>query len=236
MLFLKELTGIDPGTRQTQEDERLVYIDPERPMLAITYDDGPYKKVDMLLYDLFDRYGGRATFYSVGSRMSKSELDSIAYGISLGMEFGSHTENHENLGKLSANSARRTVYEPIDYVKKKLGYEMKTYRPPYGVRNSDMEQIISIPAVLWSVDSKDWSNRDADITYDKIMDQIDNYDVILMHSLYMSSEQASEKLVPELIDRGYQLVTVTELMEQLGVEVSDITYFADETSIHYAMR
>ncbi len=236
MLFLKELTGIDPGTRQTDEDERLVYIDPERPMLAITYDDGPYKKVDTLLYDLFDRYGGRATFYSVGSRMSKSELDSIAYGISLGMEFGSHTENHENLGKLSANSAKRTVYEPIDYVKKKLGYEMKTYRPPYGVRNSDMEQIISIPAVLWSVDSKDWSNRDADITYDKIMDQIDNYDVILMHSLYMSSEQASEKLVPELIDRGYQLVTVTELMEQLGVEVSNITYFADETSIHYAMR
>ena len=234
--YLKVLTGIDPGVRQREDDEKLVYIDPKRPMLAITYDDGPYDKVDLLLYDLFDRYGSRATFYSVGSRMSKRELDSIARGISLGMEFGSHSEYHDNLNKLSAGDARDTVYDPIDYVKKKLDYEMKTYRPPYGVRNREMEKIITIPAVLWSVDSRDWSNRDAEITYDNIMAQIDDHDVILMHSLYMSSEEASEKLVPDLIDMGYQLVTVTELMEVLGIKPEDVTYFCDEASIHYAMR
>ena len=219
--FLKALTGMDPGIKE-ETDERLVYIDPDRPMIAITYDDGPYIKVDIPLYELFDRYGARATFYSVGSRMSKTELENIGYGISLGMEFGSHTENHENLGKLSANSAKWTVYEPIDYVSEKLRYSMKSYRPPYGVRNKDMEAIIDIPAILWTVDSKDWSNRDKDITYERIMKRVEDGDIVLMHSLYMSSYYASEKLVPELIDQGYQLVTVSELLEHLGYDMSDL--------------
>ena len=222
--FLKALTDIDPGLKE-EKDERLVYIDPERPMLAITYDDGPYKDVDILLYELFDRYGARATFFSVGSRMSKAELENIGYGISLGMEFGSHTENHENLKKLSASEARSTVYEPIDYVYEKLGYQMKIYRPPYGNRNREMEAIIDIPAILWTVDSKDWSNRDKDITYDRVMKYSEDKDIILMHSLYMSSYYASEKLVPELIDQGYQLVTVSELLENLGYDLSDLKFY-----------
>ena len=219
--FLKTVTGKDPGVKE-ETDERLVYIDPDRPMVAITYDDGPYIKVDIPLYELYDRYGARATFFSVGSRMSKAELENIEYGISLGMEFGSHTENHENLKKLSASEAKWTVYEPIDYVYEKLGYQMKSYRPPYGNRNKDMEAIIDIPAILWTVDSKDWSNRDKDITYNRIMKYTEDKDIILMHSLYMSSYYASEKLVPELIDQGYQLVTVSELLKHLGYDMSEL--------------
>ena len=191
-------------------------------MVALTYDDGPYRKVDAVLYETLHRYGARATFYSVGSRMSRDELDSIREGIALGNEFGSHTEYHASLAKQSVEEARWAVMETVDYVHEKLGYEMKTYRPPYGSRNRELENVIGMPAVLWTVDSKDWSNRDEDITYDRIMNSVEDGDIVLMHSLYMSSAEASKRLIPELIDLGYQLVTVSELLEYKGYDIDHL--------------
>ena len=79
-----------------------------------------------------------------------------------------------------------------------------------------------MPAILWSVDSRDWSNRDADITYSRIIDNVSDGDIVLMHSLYMSSAEATQKLVPKLMDMGYQLVTVSELMEYRGIDADKI--------------
>ena len=220
--YLEFLSGKDLGFEKIDGYEKKRYISPNRPMVAITYDDGPYRTVDEVLYEIFASYDARATFYSAGYRMSASEMENIAEGIELGMEFGSHTENHENLSTLGAYEARATVMEPVNYVYKKLGYEMKTYRPPYGSRNYDMEDIIDMPAILWSVDTKDWANRDEDMTYQRAMDYVEDGDIVLMHSLYMSSARASRRIVPELIDKGFQLVTVSELLEYKGIDPSDI--------------
>ena len=220
--YLEFLSGKDLGFEKIDGYEKKRYISPNRPMVAITYDDGPYRTVDEVLYEIFASYDARATFYSAGYRMSASEMENIAEGIELGMEFGSHTENHENLSTLEAYEARATVMEPVNYVYKKLGYEMKTYRPPYGSRNYDMEDIIDMPAILWSVDTKDWANRDEDMTYQRAMDYVEDGDIVLMHSLYMSSARASRRIVPELIDKGFQLVTVSELLEYKGIDPSDI--------------
>ena len=222
MGYLKAFTGKNAGVTDITTYEHDNYIDPNRPMVAITYDDGPYDRVDSILYDTFSYYGGKATFYSVGSRMSKAELENIRRGIELGMEFGSHTEYHDDLGEQTIENAKWAVLEPVNYVYEKLGYRMKTYRPPYGSRNYEMEYSLGMPAILWSVDSRDWSNRDADITYSRIIDNVSDGDIVLMHSLYMSSAEATQKLVPKLMDMGYQLVTVSELMEYRGIDADKI--------------
>ena len=220
--YLKAFTGKSFGGKDLSEYDHDNYIDPDRPMIALTYDDGPYDKVDSVLYDVLSYYGCRATFYSVGSRMSQRELDNIQRGIELGMEFGSHTEYHADLSEQSVEDATWAVMEPVRYVYEKLDYRMKTYRPPYGARNYEMEYSIKMPAILWSVDSQDWSNRDADITYSRIVDNVSDGDIVLMHSLYMSSAEATQKLVPKLMDMGYQLVTVSELMEYKGIDADRI--------------
>lgn len=222
LAYAKVFCGTDLGYGDAEEFEKKVYIDPKRPMLALTYDDGPYRKVDSRLYEVLSEYGARATFYAVGDRMDADELENIAEGIALGMEFGSHSEHHQNLNKLDLEDALKAVREPVDYVKEKLGYEMKTYRPPYGVRNRELEKVIGMPAILWTVDSKDWSNRDEEITYANIINAVHDGDIILMHSLYMSSAEASERLIPELLDRGFQLVSVTELLESRGYDLDQL--------------
>ena len=191
-------------------------------MVAITYDDGPYRTVDEVIYDTFRRYDARATFYVAGYRMSQTEIDSIEEGIQMGMEFGSHSENHSNLSLLDAYEARAAIMEPVSYVYEKLGYRMRTYRPPYGSRNYEMEDIIDMPAILWTVDTRDWYYRDEETTYQRALADIKDGDIVLMHSLYMSSALASQRIVPELIDRGFQLVTVSELLEAKGYDLDTL--------------
>ena len=223
--YAKFLTGKNLGSIDRSSYDKKIYIDPNRPMVALTYDDGPYDAVDRKLYELFQRYGVKATFYSVGSRMSEEELANMKAGIKAGMEFGSHTEYHKNLFKQDVEEARWAIMEPVEYVDEMLGYRMKTYRPPYGSRNYDLEDSIGMPAILWTVDSKDWSNRDADVTYSNVMRDIRDGDIVLMHSLYMSSEKASERLVPDLMNMGFQLVTVSELLEYKGIDINTLRVY-----------
>jgi len=50
-------------------------------------------------------------------------------------------------------------------------------------------------------------------------------DIILMHELYSATATATERLVPELVARGYQLVTVSELARYKGVTLTAGNYY-----------
>ena len=217
MCYASAITGKDFGI-MTETYHKHRYIDPERPMIALTFDDGPYAKVDSQIYDLMEKYDARCTFFFVGDRFSEKEIENTRRGIALGLEYGSHTMSHEHLGDYGSTEAKKRVTQVADELYAQTGYRMKTYRPPYGERNRDMEQVMDMTAILWNVDSRDWSNRDADTTYRNVMNDSTPNDIVLMHSLYPSTAEACERIVPELIDQGYQLVTVSELMYYLDIE------------------
>ena len=216
LCYGQDIIGRDFGVKK-EEYEMKYYLNPNRPMVALTYDDGPYRPVDSLIYDTMEKYGAKCTFYIVGSRLGPYELETVQMGIDLGLEFGSHSMNHENISKLSYSEAYYTINSVSDYVYNKLAYKMNTYRPPYGSRNIDLENGIDMISVLWNVDSKDWANRDIDATYYNIINKVDGSDVILMHALYESTGYATQRLVPDLMDRGFQLVTVSELIDNLNI-------------------
>lgn len=217
LAYGQEIVGRDFGV-EPKEYVMDYYLNPNRPMVALTYDDGPYRAVDSIIFETMKKYDARCTFYIVGSRLGEYELETIKMGLDLNLEFGSHSMNHENISKLSYNDAYYTIVSVSDYVNNKLDYQMKTYRPPYGSRNYDLENGLDMVSVLWNVDSMDWSNRNEDYTYSNVVNKVNENDVVLMHSLYSSTAEATKRIVPELMDKGYQLVTVSELMEHLNIE------------------
>ncbi len=217
LCYASAITGKDFGI-MTETYRKHRYIDPERPMIALTFDDGPYATVDSQIYDIMEKYDARCTFFYVGNRFSEKEIENTRRGIALGLEYGSHSMSHEHLNDCSDADAKKSVTRVAEELYAETGYKMKTYRPPYGERNLSMEQNIDMIAILWNVDSLDWSNRDADATYRNVMNDSTPNDIVLMHSLYPSTAQACERIVPELMDQGYQLVTVSELMQYLGVD------------------
>jgi len=56
--------------------------------------------------------------------------------------------------------------------------------------------------------------------YDTIMSEVKDGDIILCHDLHGTTVDAMERVIPDLIAKGYQLVTVSELLSNSGKESS----------------
>ena len=99
-------------------------------------------------------------------------------------------------------------------IEKATGQKPTVFRAPYGNGNDNISKIFGLPGFNWSVDTLDWSSRNADSVVSIIKGSGDmDGGIILMHSIYDSTAEATEEIVPWLIDQGYQLVTISELME-----------------------
>ncbi|MCL2694534.1 MAG: polysaccharide deacetylase, partial [Oscillospiraceae bacterium] len=91
---------------------------------------------------------------------------------------------------------------------------------PHGALNATVREVsaeLGYAIINWSVDPFDWRDRNADVVYEAIMSHVHNNAIILTQDLYASTADAVERVIPELISRGYQLVTVTELMYYSGI-------------------
>ncbi|MBQ1625215.1 MAG: hypothetical protein II096_04230, partial [Erysipelotrichaceae bacterium] len=93
---------------------------------------------------------------------------------------------------------------------------------PGGNKNNTVLQNVNMPIILWNIDTLDWKTRNAQSTINAVVGHVHNGDIVLMHSLYMSSANATRRLVPELIDEGYQLVTVSELLKYKGYDIENL--------------
>ena len=190
------------------------HIDPDKPMVALTFDDGPYDKVDSRLLDLLAENNAKATFFVVGDRVS-AYPDTILRMVSDGHEIGIHTWEHATLTKLDEAGILRQINLTQEALQETAGYTCSVLRPPGGAYNDFVKQVVGSQGIYlanWSVDTLDWKYRDADSVYEKVMAQVYDGAIILCHDLYPSTAEAMERVIPELVARGYQLVTVSELI------------------------
>ncbi len=188
-------------------------IDPTKPMVALTFDDGPSAKYTDKILDILEDYDSVATFFEVATNL-KYAPDALRRAEQLGCEIGSHTTTHANLSKLDAAGIKAELSKTNAEFERVLGHKPTLLRPPYGACNDTVKQNCDQYLIGWSVDTLDWQSRDANKVINAVQREDNlNGDVILMHSLYESTVQATEKLVPWLISEGYQLVTVSELIE-----------------------
>ena len=91
----------------------------------------------------------------------------------------------------------------------------KLLRPPYGNQNATLRSVckdLGIVITRWEIDTKDWSSRNTNKVYKAIINGAGNGEIILCHDLYPTTAAAVEMAIPELIEMGYQLVTVSELL------------------------
>ncbi|MDE6777128.1 MAG: hypothetical protein K2J25_04240, partial [Oscillospiraceae bacterium] len=94
-------------------------------------------------------------------------------------------------------------------------------RPPYGAYDDEIREADKRVFVYWSLESSDWKWDNADKIYEVVMENISDGDIVLMHDIHEETAKASEKLIPDLIDMGYQLVTVSELMQYRNFQAED---------------
>ena len=195
------------------------YVDPEKPMLALTFDDGPGAETDKLL-DVLEKYNARATFFMVGTRVPQHP-DTIKKMKEIGCELGNHTSDHQNLKKLSEADIKSVIQSVSDQVAEATGGSPTTVtRPPYGAFDDHVKAAAPSPLIMWSVDTLDWKTKNVESTVKSVNSATDG-DIVLMHDIHKTSIEAAIQVIPQLIEKGYQLVTVSEMAEARGVKLEN---------------
>ena len=184
------------------------------PMVALTFDDGPGKYTDRLLNCLEENHV-KATFFMLGTNVGRYP-DAVKRMKEMGCEIGNHTTNHKKLTSLAPEEVRLEISETDQKLTDLLGSGASLMRPPYGAYDDMVKQNSPYPLILWSIDTLDWKTLNAQSTVDTILEQVKDGDIILMHDIHSTSVDAAEIVIPELIRRGYQLVTVSELAAANG--------------------
>ena len=200
-------------------------VDGSKPMVALTYDDGPSVYTDSIL-DTFEEYGQRCTFFIVGDRISWNEDQAIREA-ALGCEQGNHTYSHNRLTDLSAEEMQEKIKGTDDELIRISGKPSTCLRPPEGKWNETLKSVCGCPIILWSIDSRDWESKNADSICNRVIGKVQDGDIVLMHDLYKSTAEATKRIVPALIEDGFQLVTVEELglIKTGGVGLEDGTVY-----------
>ena len=190
-------------------------IDPSKPMVALTFDDGPQPSVGNRIMDCLAQYGGKATFFMVGERVGSHKAE-VQRMVAEGHEVANHSMNHKYFQKLGAAEIRSQVEQCNDAIEAVCGVRPKLMRLPGGNVNSTVKANVNMPMIQWNIDTLDWKTKNADKTVAAVLDHVKDGDIILMHELYSQSGDAALRIIPELHRRGYQMVTVSEMAAAKG--------------------
>ncbi|MBQ6950311.1 MAG: polysaccharide deacetylase family protein, partial [Clostridia bacterium] len=188
-------------------------IDPSKPMIALTFDDGPSEHTLRILRVLA-QYDGRATFCVQGYNV-ETYPEIVKLAVAQGNEIASHTWSHPNLTEISSSRVRSQLERTNAVVAQVAdGYQIKVLRPPYGATNRTVRNIcadLDMIIAHWQIDTLDWEHRNANKTYKNVISKAKPGAIVLCHDIYENTAIAMEKAIPELVAQGYQLVTVSEL-------------------------
>lgn len=207
---MPEMSEIPEESEEPEEFVRV--IDPSKPMVALTFDDGPHQTYSDQILDILEANHALATFFELGCHVSEYP-DVVAREAAMGCEIGTHSNIHKNLTKLTKNAILDDL-AAADAAFIAAGVPAPTMlRPPEGAVNKIVRTVTGRSLITWNIDTEDWRTKDPQ----KVIDSVQNAgnldgNVVLMHSIYKSTVEAVETLVPWLQEQGYQLVTVSELM------------------------
>ena len=198
----------------------------KRPMIALTFDDGPGEYTSELL-DCLEENNAHATFFMLGQNVQNYQ-DDVKRMLELGCEIGNHSWDHANMYELSLDSVVKEFNDADQALIDACGQASTVVRAPYGNANEDIMNAVGKPFFMWSLDSLDWKYKDVDLDYKSIMQDnssvIKDGTIILMHDIHEPSVKAAERIIPELINMGFKLVTVSEMAEAKNVTLQNASY------------
>lgn len=191
-------------------------IDPNKPMVALTFDDGPHYKYTPQILDALKKYNGAATFFMLGPRVPECQ-SVIKRMVEEGHQLGNHTYNHKSLVKLNLTDLTNEVEGTNRELQKVVGQTSHVVRPPYGACNDFVRQNVNCPLINWCIDTQDWKTKNTPSIIQEATKNVHDGDIILMHDIYATTANAVEEICRILTNKGYQLVTIDEMFEAKGI-------------------
>ena len=197
------------------------YVDPNRKMVAFTFDDGPIKDNATIAIETLQKFDAGATFFMQGYLMHNNH-EVILRMIKDGYEIGSHSYNHPKITKIRSDEDLEYQLNENQRILDEItnsSYQINLFRPPYGAYNDKVLQASNDAFIMWSLDTLDWKTRDEQLIYDSIINSVKDGDIVLLHDLYFSTVNSLEIILTELVNMGYQVVSVSEMMQAKNIDL-----------------
>ncbi len=199
------------------ETARLKEIQENSKLIAITFDDGPSEHTVRLL-DALKKYDAKCTFFVLGC-CAHTYPDILVKVRDDGHEIANHSYKHPDLARLSYGNIVSQVDSCDDAIRNIAGVETTLLRPPYGSFNSNVKNILKAKGksiILWDIDTRDWANKNVEYVKNYVINNSREDSIMLLHDLHSTSVDGFIAALPTLINQGYKLVTVTDLMKAKG--------------------
>ena len=190
-----------------------------QPYVAMTFDDGPHPKNTPRLLDILRTRNIKATFYVIGSNVDRYP-HIVRRIVAEGHEIGNHTYTHRKLTTLSNSELRREMRRTEDAIVRAAAVKPRTMRPPYGALLQRQRSLVfsdfTYPTIMWSVDPNDWKRPGPSVVRSRILRGAHNGAIILAHDLHAPTIDAMPGTFDDLLSKGYQFITVSQLLALKG--------------------
>lgn len=183
----------------------------EKPSIAITFDDGPSSRYTGRLLDGLKERNVKASFFLIGENAEENPV-LVERIYKEGHLIGNHTYSHVQMTHLSEEAAVREIEKTDQVISAITGEHVAYMRPPFGAWQRELEVRMEVLPVLWSVDPLDWTTENVDEIVSKVVTEVEEGDIILLHDCYASSVEAALRIVDILQKEGYEFVTVDRLL------------------------
>ncbi|MBU3664945.1 MAG: polysaccharide deacetylase family protein [Chthoniobacterales bacterium] len=189
-------------------------VNTSRPVVALTFDDGPHPELTPQLLDILRREGVRATFFVIGRNVDA--YPEIARRIvAEGHEIANHSYTHPPLPSVGAARLRDEMVRTNESIMRATGRCPTAMRPPYGAINERVRQSIindhRLDVVLWSVDPLDWKRPGAGVVADRLVQGAHPGAILLAHDIHPGTIEAVPDVIARLKAKGYGFATVSQL-------------------------
>jgi polysaccharide deacetylase family sporulation protein PdaB len=198
-------------------------------IVALTFDDGPDPENTELILDLLKQYNAKATFFLVGSKVERNP-ELVRREVAEGHELANHTYSHIYFDKgTSITKIKKDITRAEEVIFSVTGQKSHLFRPPGGIYNEKLVQMakqLGYIVVLWSwhQDSRDWDTPGVHKIVNSVLNHTQKGDIVLFHEYVEGQTQTIEALkqiLPELKQRGYRFVTVSELLTYRKTKTMD---------------
>jgi peptidoglycan/xylan/chitin deacetylase (PgdA/CDA1 family) len=209
-----------PDRPADEPSQLVVHGDRRCAMIALTYDAGSGADGAAAILDTLKKHGVTSTFFLTGKWVEK--YPDLAKRIAAeGHEIGNHSYSHPDLTKLQEAEAIQQIQDAEAAIQQITGKSSRPlFREPYGAQSEQERRWVRKAgysySIYWDVDTLDWQFPPVETLVKRLTERTQNGSIVLMHLNVPATATASDQAIPILRSKGYQLVTVSQLLQCEG--------------------
>lgn len=202
-------------------------VNTNKKQVAITFDISWGEERTGPILDVLEQKGLKKTTFFLSSPWAESHPDLVKRIVDKGYEIGSHGHRHDNYSQYDEGQIRQQIAKADEILTKVTGKKPNLIRYPNGDFDKRVLRIadaMGYKSIQWDTDSLDWMNPGTDKIISRVVGKVHPGDIILMHA--SDSCQQTHEALPKIIDqlraKGYEFVTVSELISGTKVDTKSV--------------